>query len=175
MEPAWPATVRPFEPRQLAVLARPRALQLYLALLEGPLDEADVRLAGGAEGPALCDALVGVGLAKRLPDGAWSSEWRHLRLAGDSGPDRMPFREAVLTLAESIVEDGRRTLHAWNGDAKAGLGIVTLPDDPALLPEVTRILAEAEDKLKALGGRAGPTTNRLRVTFLVTSTDEPFA
>lgn len=175
MEPAWPATVRPFEPRQLTVLARPRALQLYLALLEGPLDEAGATSAGGPEGVAICDALVEVGLVRRLPDGAWSAGARHLRLAGDSGPDRLPFREAVLTLAESIVEDGRRTLHAWNGDAKAGLGIVTLPDDPALLPEVARILAEAEDKLKALGGRGSKTTNRLRVTILVTSTDEPFA
>lgn len=175
---AWRDDIEPRSRAATAAFAVKGALAVYFALQDSPLDDAALRRVAGADADAAIAALEDAGLAARAPQGPWTATARHLRSSDE--PDvgaRVPYGEAVLEVAASIVADGRRSLDAWGEEARAGIGIVTLPDDPDVLPEITDILAEAEDRLRALALRhaTGEAAPRLRVTFLVTSTDERYA
>lgn len=182
---AWPETITAYETRVAKLLASPRMLELLLTLMERPIRREDLPVVTGRsreESERRMRHLMEEGVALAVPVATPQGETLEYRAAtrhlGDTAlhsRDRLAFRIGALGLMDAYVAEGRRALRQEHEMAKAGLGLVTLPDDPATLAAAVGILAEAEDRLRALGDASALPANmpRLRIGLFLASALPP--
>lgn len=176
-----PDGLHPASDDTMRVLSQPGTLRVLLALNEAPVTEEELALALRIPMPELVmrlAALEDVGLVALAPQGPDASAPRRLHarhahlqhgLDGDGGSARLAMRRGMLHIARMLLDDGDQALESRGQEARAGIGVVTLPDEPAVLLEAARIMAEAEDKLRVLARDAErrPDGAEARIALLI--------
>lgn len=166
---AWPRNVRPLDDSSMSLLSDPANVGLWLLAHDEPVP--DDALAGVMRVPApeaerRAKEMEAAGLLRRTPRGYLVAS-QHNREPDLDSPQGLALRAAILNRVRGIVDDAQRALDVRGPQARAGIGVVTLPDTPEVLARATAILAEAEDQLRALADDPGAPIGGPRVRAMM--------